>query len=310
METLEHEAAEADRDIREGNFQRWLAMGAGLSSLVSGAEVTYEHYKGSYSGRIMYTPLVMSAALFGAGVGGFYSKRIATKVLPAVSILTLADCVTGFVFHVRGIQRKPGGWRLPVVNIVMGPPLFAPLLFGISAYLGLIASFLQRGDEGKERGLPAAGSRSHWAIALGGSHEKIGFEQDVREGRFQQHLIAASLISISLSAFEAAYSHYKNNFRYSVQWSPLVVASVMVGVGMLAMKRPKVAHTAFPLVCAVAIANGTVGFGYHLRGTLRRPGGLKKLGYNIIYGPPLFAPLLFAASGTMGVLASLLRRER
>jgi hypothetical protein len=41
----------------------------------------------------------------------------------------------------------------------------------------------------------------------------------------------------------------------------------------------------------------------------RRPGGSKKLLYNVIYGPPVFAPLLFAASGFLGVLASLLRGE-
>jgi hypothetical protein len=37
---------------------------------------------------------------------------------------------------------------------------------------------------------------------------------------------------------------------------------------------------------------------------------LKKPLYNIVYGPPLFAPLLFAASGLLGLLASLLRREK
>jgi hypothetical protein len=29
-----------------------------------------------------------------------------------------------------------------MTNMIMGPPIFAPLLFGTSAYLGLIASFL------------------------------------------------------------------------------------------------------------------------------------------------------------------------
>jgi hypothetical protein len=37
---------------------------------------------------------------------------------------------------------------------------------------------------------------------------------------------------------------------------------------------------------------------------------MKKPLYNIIYGPPIFAPLLFAAYGTIGLLASLMRRER
>ena len=52
------------------------------------------------------------------------------------------------------------------------------------------------------------------------------------------------------------------------------------------------------------------GFYYHARGIVRRPGGVKKPLYNILYGPPIFAPLLFAACGFLGLMASLLRRER
>ena len=78
---------------------------------------------------------------------GFFNRWAAQKVLRLVSIVTLLDSLVGFCFHLRGIQRKPGGWRMPVANIVMGPPIFAPLLFGITAYLGLIASFLRREED-------------------------------------------------------------------------------------------------------------------------------------------------------------------
>ncbi len=309
MDVLKKDAAAFDREIREGRFQRWLALVAGLSSALSGAEVTYEHYKGSYSGRIMYTPVMLSAALFAAGVSGFFSKRAATKVLPAISALTLIDCAVGFYFHARGIQRKPGGWRLPIVNMVMGPPIFAPLLFGVSAYLGLVASLLRRGDDDQGSALPAPASQAHWAAMLCAERETIGSEQDIREGRFQQHMIISAIASAFLSGFEAAYSHYKNNFRYRVQWSPLIVAPLLMVAGVGAIRRPKIAHTWFPAVCAIAMANGGIGFVFHVRGTVRRSGGTKKLLYNIIYGPPVFAPLLFSASGFLGLLASLLRRE-
>ena len=59
----------------------------------------------------------------------------------------------------------------------------------------------------------------------------------------------------------------------------------------------------------MAALDGAVGFGYHARGIVRRPGGKKKWIYNIMYGPPIFAPLLFAACGALGLLASVLRRE-
>lgn len=298
----------ADLHVREGRFQRWLALAAGLSSVLSGLEVSYEHYKGSYSRPIMYTPLILSGALALSGTAGFFSRRAAKTLLPAVAIITLADSVTGFYFHVQGIRRKPGGWRLPVVNIVMGPPIFAPLLFGTSAYLGLIASQLRRGDDNGHV-LPRAASTSHWAASLSGAHETIDADQDLREGRFQQHMVVATIVASFLSGFEAAYSHYKNNFRYGVQWTPLIVAPMLMAAGGAALKSKRAAHTLLPAVSALAMLNGGIGFGYHVRGVLRRPGGSKKLLYNIVYGPPVFAPLLFAASGFLGVLASLLRRE-
>jgi hypothetical protein len=306
--TWERELETVDLHVREGRFQRWLALAAGLSSVLSGLEVTYEHYKGSYSRPVMYTPVMLSGVLALSGTAAFFNRRAAKTLLPAASAITLADSIVGFYFHVQGIQRKPGGWRLPVVNIVMGPPLFAPLLFGTSAYLGLVATFLRRGDD-KGDVLPRAGARTHMLATLSNLHEAIGAEQDVREGRFQQHMVVATIAASFLSGFEAAYSHYKNNFRYGVQWTPLIVAPMLMAAGAASLRSKRAAHTVLPAVSALAMLNGAIGFGYHVRGVFRRPGGSKKLLYNVIYGPPVFAPLLFAASGFLGVLASLLRRE-
>lgn len=114
--------SEVDLDVREGRFQRWLALIAGLSSVLSGLEVTYEHYRGSYSRRVMYTPVILSGTLAAGGLAGFFSERAARTVLPVVSVVTLGDSLIGFYFHIRGVHRKPGGWRLPIVNMVMGPP--------------------------------------------------------------------------------------------------------------------------------------------------------------------------------------------
>ena len=311
---LERDIARIDYDIREGRFQRWLALIAGASSALSGIEVGYEHYKGSYSRRVMYTPVALSGGLAAAGMAGFFSRRAARTVLPAISLVTLADSVIGFYFHVRGIQRKPGGWRLPIVNMVMGPPVFAPLLFGVSAYLGLVASFLKRDDRQGERQdgllLPRPARTGHWASVVIREHEPISWAQDMREGRFQKQLAIATVISAALSGSEAWYSHYKNNFRYKAQWTPVIIAPMLMAAGIGAVKSPRVAHTWLPALSAVAVADGAVGFGYHARGVMRRPGGLKKPIYNIIYGPPLFAPLLFAAAGFLGLLASLLRRKK
>jgi hypothetical protein len=308
-EVLPPATEEAYLRIREGRFQRWLALVAGFSGLLSGLEVTYEHYRGSYSRRIMYTPVILSGALMAASLAAFRSRRAAKTVLPVVSILTLADCAAGFYFHIRGVQRKPGGWRVPVVNVTMGPPLFAPVLFGIAAYLGLVAVSLRRGGAEGERGIPKPAERHHWAHRIAGGHERISPEQSEREGGFQRQMAVAAALSSFMSGFEALYSHYKNNFQYKVQWTPIVISPLLSISGFSAVRSARAAHTWLPLLSTAAIVNGGIGFYYHGRGVLRRPGGLRMPLYNIVYGPPIFAPLLFAASGFLGLLASLLRRK-
>jgi hypothetical protein len=306
---LAQRVEDVDLRIREGRFQRGLALVAGVSSALSGAEVAYEHYRGSYSRRVMYTPVILSTILAAVGLRSVFSRRAARTLLPAVSVLTLADCLVGFGFHVRGIHRKPGGWRLPMVNIVMGPPVFAPLLFGVSAYLGLIASLLRQGDGSGNGVLPLPAHGEHWAAVVTRRHEPIGWVQDLREGRFQRHMAVATALAAFFSGFESAYSHYKGNFRYKAQWTPVVVAPVLIAAAVGSVVSPRAAQTWLPATSAVAMVDGAVGFGYHVRGVVRRPGGMHKAFYNVIHGPPLFAPLLLAACGFLGLLASLLRRE-
>jgi hypothetical protein len=217
-----------------------------------------------------------------------------------VSLVTIIDGLIGFGFHVRGVQRKPAGWRLPVTNIIMGPPVTAPLLFAVSAYLGLIASFLRPED-------PSSLSPGRVKVPL--LSRAFGVVPEVRAGRFQRHLAVATILSTFFSAFEALYSHYKNRFRYKVQWTPILLAPLLMGSAAAAIPFRWAARTVLPFTSLLAILNGTIGFFYHLRGVVERAGGLKLKLYNIMYGPPVFAPLLYSASGFIGLLASLMRRE-
>ena len=110
--------------------------------------------------------------------------------------------VIGFYFHIRGIKRKPGGWRLPMTNMIMGPPIFAPLLFGTSAYLGLIASYLQR----EEMRLIDSRPGSDYFICAtpacdAEGRELLSTEQDIREGRFQRQVAIVTGVSALLSGF-------------------------------------------------------------------------------------------------------------
>lgn len=287
--------------IQHGNFQRSMSLLVAGTSLVSGMEVAYEHYKGSYSNPVMYTPVILSGTLTAAGIAGFFSRGLANTFLRYTSFLTLVDGLIGFGFHIRGIARKPGGWRLPVTNIVMGPPLFAPLLFGTSAYLGVIASYLQREED------HGPGSYATEA-ALSLRHPSFG--DDIRIGRFQKHLCIVCAIGTFAVGAESWYSHYKDNFKFRVQWSPVLLSPLMILVALWSIRNKRVANTLLPVVSATLMLNGVVGTYYHARGIARRSGGVKKPLYNILYGPPIFAPMLMAACGMLGALAYLMRRER
>ncbi len=303
--------------VREGRFQRGLATVAGMASVLAGLEVTYEHYRGSYSRRLMWTPVVAAPLLVGAGLAAMRSRRMARIALPIISALTLLDGAVGFYYHVRGVARKPGGWRVPLMNMNMGPPVFAPLLFGIPAYVGLVASFMRRGDDPRHR-LP------RWLLprrlrprhaALGWLPRRVrrgavGVEHEIREGRFQKHMAAATALWSLLCGAEAYYSHYKNGYKYKMQWSPVVIAPLLTAASIAAIFSRRAARTLLPAASLLAVGNGALGFYSHGRGVGRRAGGTKHLLYNVMYGPPLFAPLLLGACGFLGLLTTLFRRER
>lgn len=303
---LRDATAMIDEHIKDGRFQRSLSLVTAASSFVSGLEVSYEHYKGSYSNLIMYTPVLLSGAVTAAAVGAFFSRRTAETALRFTSTITLVDGLTGFIFHIRGIQRKPGGWRLPITNMIMGPPIFAPLLFGTAAYLGLIASYLRREEDSK---LWARIPMVRYLPRKLGGNRYVGWKRELNEGQFQKHLAGVTALWTVFSGFEAWYSHYKSRFKIWAQWTPVILTPIQLGACIGAIFSKRVARTLLPAASALALVDGAIGFGYHVRGITRRTGGRKKWLYNILYGPPIFAPLLFAACGALGILASLLRRE-
>ncbi len=286
--------------IRDGRFQRSLAFVTAGSSFISGLEVGYEHYRGSYGNPFMYSPVLLSGALTVASGVAVFSNRAAQTWMRWLSTATFVDGIIGFGFHVRGIARKPGGWRIPIINIVMGPPIFAPLLFGTAAYMGLMASYLRPEEDPK---------LSESELRKVSSAKYSGWKRDLHEGKFQKHLAGVAALWAVFSGLEAWYSHYKNNFQFKVQWSPILLTPLQLGACVAAIANERMATTLLPAVSAITTLDGVIGAGFHARGVLRRPGGKKKWLYNIMYGPPIFAPLLFSACGVLGLLASVLRRE-
>ena len=131
-------------NVRRGRLQRSLAAATAFSALPLGLEIYFEHFRGSFGDKWMWTPVVLSPLLTLAGVAGMRSERAAETLLPAVSALYCADGLIGVYTHVQGVRKRPGGFGEPLYNIVMGPPLLAPGSLALVGAMGLLAAGVQR----------------------------------------------------------------------------------------------------------------------------------------------------------------------
>ena len=92
----------------------------------------------------MWTPVWLTPPTVAGRAGALIQRAAARVLLPLLSLVSLVDGLVGFVYHLRGIERLPGGFRLGQYNVVMGPPIFAPLLTCMVGVLGLLAGLLRR----------------------------------------------------------------------------------------------------------------------------------------------------------------------
>jgi hypothetical protein len=132
------------RNIRDGRVQKLLAATTAMSAPALGAEIYFEHYKGSFGDKWMWTPLVLTPPLTAAGVAGFASEKAAKTALPLVSALYFLDGLVGIVTHIQGVRKRPGGFKEAHYNLVMGPPLLAPGSLCLVGALGVAAAIVKR----------------------------------------------------------------------------------------------------------------------------------------------------------------------
>jgi hypothetical protein len=129
----------------------------------------------------------------------------------------------------------------------------------------------------------------------------------VRTGRFERTLAALTAAGAAITAGEIYLEHDGASFGNKMMWWPIVVVPSAIPAGIAAVFSRRAAHTVLPVASAAIVANGLQGTYLHMRGVAQRPGGITR--YNLEAGPPVFAPLLAAVVGGMGLLAAVLRRE-
>jgi hypothetical protein len=132
------------RNARHGRLQKTLSAATAASTVPLTFEIYLEHYKGSFGDKWMWTPIVLTPPLTAAGIAGFYSERAAKSWLPLFGALFALDGVIGIVTHVRGVQKRPGGFAEPTYNLVMGPPLLAPGSLTMVGAFGVMAALVRR----------------------------------------------------------------------------------------------------------------------------------------------------------------------
>lgn len=132
------------RNIQTGRFERSLSALTAVGSLVTAAEIYFEHDKASFGNPWMWAPVALGPVGAAAGVAGVVSKRMAKTALPIASAVIVANGIQGTYLHLRGIRQKPGGFSNLRYNMEMGPPLLAPLLVTMVGGMGLLAAILRR----------------------------------------------------------------------------------------------------------------------------------------------------------------------
>jgi hypothetical protein len=133
---------------------------------------------------------------------------------------------------------------------------------------------------------------------------------DVRTGRFERSLSALTAAGAVITAAEIFFEHDKASFGNRMMWVPVVLGPIGAAAGVAGFVSERAAHTVLPITSAAIVANGLQGTYLHARGIGQKPGGWRNARYNLEMGPPLLAPLLVTMVGGMGLLASVLRRER
>lgn len=299
-------------EIRDGRFQRSMAAITGLSAVVSGAEAFTQHRRGAFSNRLMWTPIWLMPPAAAAAIAAVFDERAAKRLLPAISAVVIADGIIGFIYHLRGIRRMPGGFHVGRYNVVMGPPVFAPLLMCSVGVAGILTGFLQRGRPPRTRrlrkvllggGLAAleallapgrpARRRSRtpsWAgvarLALAARSARAGglgrlargtpqvalTNGALAGGRLQRGLAVTTAALGAVAGGEAYFEHLRGSFNSKWMWTPVLLTPPMVAAAAGAAVSERIARRVLPIASAVTLADGLLGFGLHVRGLDRMPG--------------------------------------
>ena len=256
---------------------QWIALLSALMALLLLADALAGHYRSGFAFRVQYAPFISGGLLIITGVAATAAPTNAwlNTAMRGAGWLAVASGLIGFGFHhYYGIAKKPGGYKWLLHYLMYGAPQLAPLALAMTGALALLAA----------RGL-AGGAR------VGGLSIRAA-------------LLILVMVALAGAVLQATILHYRGAFNNPAMYAPLTAPLLAVAAGTWSVIAPN-SITLFVLTILLWLTFliGFVGLGMHLRGMCRQMGGLYVFLFNLLEGPPTWAPALFAGFSAVGLIA-------
>jgi hypothetical protein len=134
------------RGLAGGQSIFGLSIGNGLVLLsligLAGAlaQTALLHYRGAFNTLYMYLPFgAPMLALIGGAWHLAEPGPVSTVLFRAALVLTFLTGFAGLGLHLRGLDRQMAGLRVPLFNLLQGPPALAPAFVSGLAMIALLA---------------------------------------------------------------------------------------------------------------------------------------------------------------------------
>jgi hypothetical protein len=254
---------------------RWVALVAAVLTLLTLAEALTGHYRSGFPLRAQHAPFASGGLLVVAAVTTIAAPGApwARMALTAAGWLSIATGVIGVGYHhYYGIAKKAGGYRWLLHYLMYGAPQLAPLALSASGALAVIA-----------------------ANGMAGRPAIVGI--DLRAA-----LLGIVAVALAGAVAQAGILHYRGAFSNPLMYAPLTapLLAAVASAWSVVDPSPRAWSVLTPLF-ALTFVTGFVGVGMHLRGVDRQMGGLHVWLFNLLQGPPVWAPTIFSGFAVVGL---------
>jgi hypothetical protein len=242
-----------------------------------------EHYRGGFTNRAMYTPLLVSALTLAISAHGTTDRRPDIhQVRHGVAVVAAATGLAGTGFHIWNVLKRPG--RLDWQNLFYGAPVGAPMAILLAGLLGTAAEWV--------RDTPGHVPPRLFGIPAG------------------RALAALSGLGLLGTSGEAALLHFRGAFQNKAMFAPVTIPPIGAALLLNAAAAPKSReHWLARVWLRLTMVMGLAGVGFHAWGIHRAMGGWRNWSQNLVDGPPLPAPPSFTGLALAGLAALGLLRD-